>query len=234
MAEAVTKLKSVKTERLQSCVVTFLIDHSGSMRGEKIMAAAATCDIAVRALQMLGVAVEVLGFTTLTWQGGQSRQKWIAQGKPSNPGRLCDLLHIIYREADDPRAGVPDLEAVCRRNLLKENIDGEAVEWALARLTKNPRPRKYLVVLSDGAPVDDSTIVANGHDEGFLPWHLECVLNEAKQLGEISILSIGLGYRPSQAYPRIREVGPAEGLVAATLEEIVDLLQSPSSPIQIS
>jgi cobaltochelatase CobT len=139
------------------------------------------------------------------------------------------LLHIVYRAADDPELGVPNLDAISRRDLLKENVDGEAVEWAFTRLMANPRSNKYLVVLSDGAPVDDSTIAANGYDEGLLPWHLETVLDKIARSGNMSVLGIGLGYRPSHAYPHVREVSPAEDLITVTLEAVADLLEASSS-----
>jgi len=182
-------------------VVTLLFDQSGSMRGQKMLFAAMTADVVREFLVTLGFRCEVLGFTTSRWQGGRSRKRWRWRLRPRNPGRLNDLLHIVYRSADDLRAstGGPPVRQMLRPDLPKENIDGEAILWAADRLSGRPEPRKYLIVLSDGAPVDDSTLMENGPD--YLSDHLEQVVRAVIAEGSIGIAAMGIGYRAHDYYP---------------------------------
>ncbi|AZO47488.1 MAG: cobalamin biosynthesis protein CobT [Mesorhizobium sp.] len=185
---------------LANTVVSILVDHSGSMRGQKMLYAAASVDIAQEFLRTLGIKVELLGFTTRAWRGGYSRQTWDADGRPKNPGRLNDLLHIVYREADDMRQGSIGhaLKVMLRPDLLKENIDGEAIEWAADRLRKRPERRKILLVVSDGAPVDDSTLHANG--PRYLQDHLFQVAVQLETAGDVELLAVGFGSYVDNSY----------------------------------
>jgi cobaltochelatase CobT len=186
--------------QLADTTVTILVDQSGSMRGQSMLMAAASCDVAQDYLSHLGVKVEILGFTTVRWRGGKSRERWIWMGRPPRPGRLCDLLHIIYRRADDTRAstGGPAFKPMLRPDLPKENVDGEAVLWAISRLMSRPGTRKLLAVLSDGAPVDDATLAAN--DLGYLDRHLREVVHAVNADKNVRIVSIGIGFDPSRYY----------------------------------
>jgi cobaltochelatase CobT len=201
-AEAGSRIRLGLTdaERADS-VVTLLIDQSGSMRGQKMLFAAATADVVQEFLVTLGFRCEVLGFTTSRWLGGRSRRRWTWRFKPSNPGRLNDILHIIYKSADDRRAstGGWDFRQMLRPDLPKENIDGEAILWAADRLSALSANRKYLIVLSDGAPVDDSTLTENGPT--YLADHLQRVVEETIRLGNIHIAAMGIGYRAHEFYP---------------------------------
>lgn len=178
---------AVSPARLADTAVTLLIDHSGSMRGLNMLMAAAAADIFHDFLRHLGCSVEILGFTTSSWKGGHSRSYWRVLGSPVMPGRLCDILHIIYRSADSPHASSLGyaLQPMLRPDLPKENVDGEALEWAAKRLTDIAPSRKILIVLSDGAPVDDSTLHAN--DKGFLDRHLRQVIAQIRGDGAIEL-----------------------------------------------
>lgn len=195
--EAVAGLKDSVADRTIACL---LVDHSGSMRGQRAILATAIVEIVADFWSRLGVRYEILGFTTQSWHGGRSRRRWRLLGSPPNPGRLCDLLHIVYRSADDTVPGAPwTVRNLNRRELLKENVDGEAVEWATSRLLARPEDRKILIVISDGAPVDDSTLMAN--DVGYLHRHLVSVV-EATQAKGIRLGAIGTGEFVEGIYPR--------------------------------
>ena len=193
-AEAAVRLRSrlTEAERVET-VVSLLVDHSGSMRGQKMLFAAATTDVTQEFVSTLGMSCEVLGFTTSQWKGGQSRKQW-RWFRPSRPGRLNDLLHIVYRNGSDDRAssGSDEFRHMLRPDLPKENIDGEALQWAAKRLMALPHRRKYLVVLSDGAPVDDSTLMQNGPT--YLADHLRSVVKDIGDAGAIHLSAVGVGY----------------------------------------
>jgi cobaltochelatase CobT len=188
-------------EERAATIVTLLFDQSGSMRGQKMLFAAATADVVREFVVTLGMRCEVLGFTTVRWRGGKSRRRWRWRlRRPRRPGRLNDLLHIVYREADDVRAsaGGYDLRQMLRYDLPKENIDGEAVEWAAERLLARPEARKLLVLLSDGAPVDDSTLAENGPD--YLGDHLRAVVGRVNAACAIELAAMGIGYATHDYY----------------------------------
>ena len=177
-------------------IVTLLIDHSGSMRGEPMLFAARAALVASDLLDSLGATQEVLGFTTARWKGGLSREKWLRDGQPSYPGRLNDLMHVIYCSAGE-RLSARHCAAMLRQDLIKENIDGEAIDWAASRLRRRQERRKHLIVLSDGAPVDDSTLLENG--DGYLHHHLIKVISDIEQVGDIQLAAIGIGH-PIEPY----------------------------------
>ena len=185
---------------LRDTAICILFDQSGSMRGQKMLYAAASADIVQELLSTLGIKVELLGFTTCSWRGGQSRRIWNDDGRPPNPGRLNDLLHVIYRDATDNRQSSMGaaLQPMLRPDLPKENIDGEAIEWASGRLRERPEARKILLVVSDGAPVDDATLLANGTH--YLHDHLLQVIGELEAAGDIELLAIGLGFAAERYY----------------------------------
>lgn len=191
----------LSTEKRKSIVVCLLFDQSGSMRGQKMLFAAAAADVAREFLVTLGIRCEILGFTTLRWRGGKSRRRWKWRlRQPRQPGRLNDLLHVIYKDADDLRASIggPELQQMLRHDLPKENIDGEAIEWAADRLLSRPEARKLLIVLSDGAPVDDSTLHANGPT--YLADHLEQVVGRIHEAKSIELAALGIGYATHDFY----------------------------------
>jgi uncharacterized protein YwqG len=187
---------------LKDTVACLLLDHSGSLRrGQRAILATAVAEIVADYWSRIGIPYEILGFTTSSWKGGRSREKWIKSGQPRNPGRLCDLLHIVYRSADDQTSGPPrSVRNLMRDDLLKENVDGEAVAWAASRLRNRHESRKILVVVSDGAPVDDSTMMANSTT--YLHYHLRKVIDSIDEAGDISLAGIGLDYDVSMYYPR--------------------------------
>lgn len=211
-------------EERKSTSITILIDQSGSMRGQSMILAAAAVDLAQDFLRHLGCRVEVLGFTTATWKGGKSRQRWIQVGRPLSPGRLCDLLHIIYRDAADLRAsGISwGFKSMLRPDLLKENVDGEALEWASERLVKQQSARKQLIVVSDGAPVDDSTLLENGPH--ILDRHLRKVIGVLEARDDISLAAIGISHDVSRYYSRSRFVATANDLGETLLTFLRDTL----------
>ncbi|MCU0732316.1 MAG: hypothetical protein MUE84_12125 [Hyphomonas sp.] len=195
-------------------VCSLLVDHSGSMRGQRAILATAIVQIVADLWSRLGIRYEILGFTTQSWHGGRSRRKWKWVGRPPKPGRLCDLLHIVYRTIDDTRPGAPwSVRNLNRSELLKENVDGEAIEWAASRLLGQPEARKILIIISDGAPVDDSTLMAN--DETYLLRHLRSVLEVSKTKG-IEIGAIGMGEFVKELYQ--------DHVVIDTPEDLVSLL----------
>src|ERR1700722_6531102 len=203
-------------------VVTLLIDNSGSMRGRPITVAAMSADILARTLERCGVKVEILGFTTRAWKGGQARERWIAAGKPPNPGRLNDLRHIVYKAADAPwRRARRSLGLMLREGILKENIDGEALAWAHNRLLTRTEERKILMVISDGAPVDDSTLSVNPGN--YLEKHLREVIHDIERLGEVELTAIGIGHDVTRYYRRAVTIVDAEQLGGVMLERLAEL-----------
>lgn len=205
-------------------VVTLLIDNSGSMRGRPITVAAMSADILARTLERCGVKVEILGFTTRSWKGGTSREKWVEQGKPKTPGRLNDLRHIVYKAADMPwRRARPSLGLMLREGLLKENIDGEALLWAHNRLLGRPEQRRILMVISDGAPVDDATLSANPGN--YLEKHLREVIHYIETRSDVELTAIGIGHDVTRYYRRAVTIVDAEelgGTMMARLAELFD------------
>ena len=203
-------------------VVTILIDNSGSMRGRPIMVAAVCADILARTLERCAVKVEILGFTTRAWKGGQARDEWIRSGKPANPGRLNDLRHIIYKAAEAPwRRARKNLGLMMREGLLKENIDGEALVWAHSRLMARPESRRILMVISDGAPVDDSTLSVNsGH---YLERHLRQVIGEIEGASPVELIAVGIGHDVTRYYKRAVTIVDVEQLGGAMTEKLAEL-----------
>ncbi len=203
-------------------VVTLLIDNSGSMRGRPITVAAMCGDILARTLERCSVKVEVLGFTTRAWKGGQSREQWVAAGKPQMPGRLNDLRHIIYKAADTPwRRARKNLGLMLREGLLKENIDGEALLWAYRRLLARPEHRRILMVLSDGAPVDDSTLSVNAGN--YLERHLRDAIREIENRDLVELIAIGIGHDVTRYYRRAVTIVDAEELGGTMMQKLTEL-----------
>ncbi|HEX2803827.1 MAG TPA: cobaltochelatase subunit CobT [Sphingomicrobium sp.] len=220
---------SYKVEReteFRDTIVSILIDNSGSMRGRPIAIAAICADILARTLERCGVASEILGFTTRAWKGGQSREAWLAAGRPGHPGRLNDLRHIVYKRADEPyRHAKRHLGLMMREGLLKENIDGEALLWAHQRLIARPEERRILMVISDGAPVDDSTASANGGT--YLERHLRQVIGWIEQRSPVELVAIGIGHDVTRYYDRAVTIMDAEQLGGAMIEQLARLFESP-------
>ncbi|HYF21874.1 MAG TPA: cobaltochelatase subunit CobT [Caulobacteraceae bacterium] len=216
--------KQEEDTEFRDTVVTLLLDNSGSMRGRPIMVAAVCADILARTLERCGVKVEVLGFTTRAWKGGQSRDAWIKAGKPGQPGRLNDLRHIVYKSADAPwRRARRNLGLMMREGLLKENIDGEALVWAHSRLLARPEQRRILMVISDGAPVDDSTLSVNsGH---YLERHLRQVIGEVETASPVELIAIGIGHDVTRYYRRAVTIVDVEQLAGAMVEKLAELFE---------
>jgi cobaltochelatase CobT len=203
-------------------VVTLLIDNSGSMRGRPITVAAMSADILARTLERCGVKVEILGFTTRAWKGGDSREQWVEAGKPKNPGRLNDLRHIVYKAADTPwRRARRNLGLMLREGLLKENIDGEALLWAFNRLMARPEQRRILMVISDGAPVDDATLSANPGN--YLEQHLRDVITWIESHSLVELTAIGIGHDVTRYYKRAVTIADAEELGGTMMKNLADL-----------
>lgn len=217
--------KQESETEFRDTVVTLLLDNSGSMRGRPIMIAAITADILARTLERCGVKVEILGFTTRAWKGGQSREDWIEAGKPRDPGRLNDLRHIIYKAADAPiRRTYNNLGLMMREGLLKENIDGEALLWAHERLMMRPEARRILLVISDGAPVDDTTQSQN--KSGYLEQHLREVISDIERRSSVELLAIGIGHDVTRWYKRAVTITDAEQLGGAVTEQLAELFKT--------
>jgi cobaltochelatase CobT len=216
---------SYKIERdtdFRDTVVTLLIDNSGSMRGRPISIAAISADILARTLERCAVKTEILGFTTRAWKGGQSREKWLANGRPPKPGRLNDLRHIIYKQADAPwRRARRNLGLMMREGLLKENIDGEALLWAHNRLMARPEDRRILMVISDGAPVDDSTLSVNSGN--YLERHLRQVIGWIEGKSPVELIAIGIGHDVTRYYQRAVTIMDAEQLGGAIVDQLAAL-----------
>jgi cobaltochelatase CobT len=218
---------SYKIERetdFKDTVVTLLIDNSGSMRGRPISIAAISADILARTLERCGVKTEILGFTTRAWKGGQSREAWLADGKPQNPGRLNDLRHILYKQADEPwRRARRNLGLMMREGLLKENIDGEALLWAHNRLIARPEDRRILMVISDGAPVDDSTLSVN--TAGYLEGHLRKIIDWIENQSPVQLAAIGIGHDVTRYYKRSVTIMDVEQLGGTIIEQLAALFE---------
>jgi len=220
-------INAMGTDAGSSTTFTILVDQSGSMRGQNMILAASSTDVACDFIIHLGASVEVLGFTTRSWRGGGSRKRWLFNlRQPRKPGRLCDLLHVIYRDAADRRASTcgSQLRPMLRPDLPKENVDGEAIEWAATRLRTRPEPKKILIVISDGAPVDDSTLLANGPD--ILDQHLREVVDELQRSKDIDIAAVGIGFDVSQYYKTSRTVRTPEDLGNALIGLIEDTVMA--------
>jgi cobaltochelatase CobT len=203
-----------------------LIDNSGSMRGRPISIAAISADIMARTLERCGVKVEVLGFTTRAWKGGQSREQWLAAGRPPQPGRLNDLRHIVYKQADEPwRRARKNLGLMMREGLLKENIDGEALMWAHSRLIARSEERRILMVISDGAPVDDSTLSVNSGT--YLERHLRQVIGWIESRSPVELIAIGIGHDVTRYYARAVTIMDAEQLGGTMVEQLASLFDTP-------
>jgi cobaltochelatase CobT len=219
---------SYKVERdtdFRDTVVSLLIDNSGSMRGRPIAIAAICADILARTLERCGVATEVLGFTTRGWKGGQSREAWLSAGRPPSPGRLNDLRHIVYKRADEAyRHSRRHLGLMMREGLLKENIDGEALLWAHNRLIARPEERRILMVISDGAPVDDSTASANGGS--YLERHLRQVIDWIEKRSPVELIAIGIGHDVTRYYDRAVTIMDADQLAGAMVEQLAQLFET--------
>jgi cobaltochelatase CobT len=223
--------KREKAMQFRDTVVSLLIDNSGSMRGRPITVAAMSADILARTLERCGVKVEILGFTTRMWKGGQSREAWIAGGKPGNPGRLNDLRHIVYKSADAPwRRARKNLGLMLREGILKENIDGEALLWAHQRLIGRPEQRKILMVISDGAPVDDSTLSVNPGN--YLEHHLRQVIDWIELRSPVELIAIGIGHDVTRYYRRAVTLVDVEQLGGTVLEQLAALFEEDSAPTQ--
>ena len=216
--------KIEKEMEFKDTIVSLIIDNSGSMRGRPISIAAMCADILARTLERCGVSSEILGFTTRAWKGGQSREQWLAEGRPPVPGRLNDLRHIVYKRADEPyRHSRRNLGLMMREGLLKENIDGEALLWAHRRLLARPEERRILMVISDGAPVDDSTASANGGT--YLERHLRQVIGWIEDRSAIELAAIGIGHDVTRYYGRAVTIMDAEQLGGALIEQLAALFE---------
>ncbi|MBX3593131.1 cobaltochelatase subunit CobT [Sphingomonas sp.] len=214
--------KIEKEAQFRDTVVTLLIDNSGSMRGRPISIAAISADILARTLERVGVKTEILGFTTRAWKGGQSREKWLAEGRPAQPGRLNDVRHIVYKQADEPwRRAKKSLGLMMREGLLKENIDGEALLWAHQRLIARPEDRKILMVISDGAPVDDSTLSVNSGS--YLERHLRQVIGWIEQRSPVGLVAIGIGHDVTRYYGRAVTIMDVDQLAGTMIEQLASL-----------
>lgn len=214
--------KEEKDTDFRDTIVTLLIDNSGSMRGRPITIASTSADILARTLERCGVKVEILGFTTRAWKGGKSREKWAEQDKPENPGRLNDLRHIIYKGADVPwRRAYKNLGLMLKEGILKENIDGEALLWAHNRLLGRPEQRRILMVISDGAPVDDATLSTNPGN--YLERHLRDVIDWIESKSSVELVAIGIGHDVTRYYSRAVTLLDAEDLGGTIMSELADL-----------
>lgn len=214
--------KHEKETDFRDTVVTLLIDNSGSMRGRPITVAALSAEILARTLERCAVKVEVLGFTTKAWKGGQAREQWQADGKPQQPGRLNDLRHIVYKAADAPwRRARKNLGLMLREGILKENIDGEALLWAHDRLIARSEQRRILMVISDGAPVDDSTLSVNSGN--YLEKHLRDVIDYVETKSPVELIAIGIGHDVTRYYRRAVTIMDAEELGGAVMRQLTAL-----------
>jgi cobaltochelatase CobT len=223
--------KQEKETEFRDTVVSLLIDNSGSMRGRPIMVAAMSADILARTLERCGVKVEILGFTTRAWKGGQARERWLAEGKCPNAGRLNDLRHIIYKSAETPwRRGRKNLGIMLREGILKENIDGEALLWAHQRLIARPEQRRILMIISDGAPVDDSTLSVN--PSNYLEHHLRQVIEYIETYSPVELVAIGIGHDVTRYYRRAVTLVDTEQLGGAVMEQLAALFEEELQPVQ--
>ena len=224
--------KMERDTKFRDTVVSLVIDNSGSMRGRPITVAATCADILARTLERCGVKVEILGFTTKAWKGGQSREKWLSSGKPPSPGRLNDLRHIVYKSADQPwRRSKRNLGLMMREGLLKENIDGEALIWAHNRLLGRPEQRRILMMISDGAPVDDSTLSVNPGN--YLERHLRAVIDQIETKSPVELLAIGIGHDVTRYYRKAVTIIDADELAGAMTEQLAALFEEDSGAGQV-
>ena len=216
--------KVEKEIEFRDTVVSILVDSSGSMRGRSMTVAAICADIISTTLERCGVKTEVLGFTTRQWKGGESRKRWVEDGKPENPGRLNDIRHIIFKSADSSwRRGKKNFGLMLREGLLKENVDGEALIWSHDRLVKRPEQRKILMVISDGAPVDDSTLSTNPNN--YLDLHLRQVIHSIETQSPIKLIAIGIGHDVTRYYKKAVTIHRAEELGGAMLDQLTELFK---------
>ncbi len=220
--ESSLSYKKEKDTEFKDTVVTLLIDNSGSMRGRPITIAAISTDILAKTLERCGIKVEILGFTTKTWKGGKARDAWIKENKPEFPGRLNELLHIIYKNADAPvRRSKKNFGIMLKEGLLKENIDGEALDWAYKRLCARPEKRKILMVISDGAPVDDSTLSSN--KSNYLDNHLKFIIKSIEKRSSIELLAIGIGHDVTRYYDKAVTILDVDDLGSVMSKQLIDL-----------
>ncbi len=216
--------KQEKETPFKDTIVSILIDNSGSMRGRPIAIAAMTTDIIAQTLERCGLKTEILGFTTRTWKGGKSREAWLENNRPDKPGRLNDIRHIIYKDANSPiRKSRKNLGLMLKEGLLKENIDGEAIVWAYNRLSKRPEERKILLVISDGAPVDDSTLSVN--PSNILEMDLRNVIRWIEDKSVVELTAIGIGHDVTRYYERAITISDADGLAEALTKQLTDLFE---------
>lgn len=216
--------KQEKETNFRDTVVTLLIDNSGSMRGRPIALAAMSTDIIARTLERCGVRVEILGFTTRAWKGGKSRELWMEQGRPANPGRLNDIRHIIYKAADAPmRRTRKNIGLMLKEGILKENIDGEALVWAYNRLAARKEDRKILLVISDGAPVDDSTLSVNPNN--ILEADLRHVIHWIEKNAAVELAAIGIGHDVTRYYKKAITIADADELAGALIHQLEDVFE---------
>ena len=224
--------KQEKEMDFRDTVVSLLLDNSGSMRGRPITVAATCADVLARTLERCGVKVEILGFTTRAWKGGQARESWLQAGKPPLPGRLNDLRHLIYKSADAPwRRARKNLGLMMREGLLTENIDGEALAWAHERLLGRPEQRKILMMISDGAPVDDSTLSVNPGN--YLERHLRYVIEEIETRSPVELIAIGIGHDVTRYYRRAVTIVDAEELGGAMTDKLAELFDEKAAPKKV-
>ena len=217
--------KIEKDSEFKDTLVSILVDSSGSMRGRSMTTAAICADIIGSTLDRCNIKTEILGFTTKHWKGGDSRKLWLEQGKIPNPGRLNDLRHIIFKPADQAwRRGRKNLGLMLREGLLKENVDGEALMWAQNRLNKRPEQRKILMVISDGAPVDDSTLSTNSTN--YLDTHLRDVIKKVETASETELIAIGIGHDVTRYYKKAVTIHRAEELGGAMLDQLTSLFET--------
>lgn len=222
-----TIYKQEKQVTWRDTAITLLIDNSGSMRGRPIVVAALCADILARTLERCHIKTEVLGFTTAEWKGGKSRKEWLAAGAPPRPGRLNDLMHIIYKAADQPvRRARKNLGLMLKDGILKENIDGEAIQWAHRRLLERPEERRILMVISDGAPVDDATLSAN--DGGYLDRHLRETIRTIEHFSPVELVAIGIGHDVKAYYSKAATIRDVSQLGEAMIDQLVDLFSDES------
>ncbi len=220
--ESSLSYKKEKETEFKDTVVSLLIDNSGSMRGRPITIAAISTDILTRTLERCGIKVEVLGFTTRTWKGGKARDTWIKENKPKSPGRLNELLHIIYKNADAPvRRTKKNFGIMLKEGLLKENIDGEALDWAFKRLNSRSEKRKILMVISDGAPVDDSTLSSN--KSNYLDNHLKYIIKSIEKRGSVELLAIGIGHDVTRYYAKAVTILDVDDLGSVMSKQLINL-----------
>jgi cobaltochelatase CobT len=218
--------KQEASEDFPQTAISILVDCSGSMRGAPIAIAAACTELLGMVLERCGVRTEILGFTTARWRGGRSREQWLLAGRPADPGRLTDLLHIVFKDGDTPwRRARRNLAAMLDDSLLKENVDGEALRWAHERLLRRPEPRRILMVVSDGAPLDDSTLAAN--DYGYLDRHLRSVIAGIETSSPVDLYAIGIGHNVGAYYSRAFTVSGPGDLGEAMVTQLIGLFGSP-------